>query len=113
LALEQGGSVGLEDGARSVYFCKGGGCGSGNFRFNTVTKTLSIWLSEDIGNRLVNSKLDLGMAGLDRGSCLGNELCVMVVPIGVRCVGPIAKLNAKSVVKVLGKGSCETSVFRL
>ena len=53
------------------------------------------------------------MAGLNGGSGLGNELCVMVLPIGVRCVGPIAKLNAKSVVKVLGEGSGETSVFRL
>ena len=113
LALEQGGGVGLEDGARSLYFRKGGGRGSSNFGFNTVTKALSIWLSENIGNRLINSKLDLGMAGLNGGSGLGNELFVMVLPIGVRCVGPIAKLNAKSVVKVLGEGSGETSVFRL
>ena len=60
----------MEDGTAGFQLGKGGGrgSGSGNFRFDGVAKALSVGFPEDVGNILVNIKLDLGVADLNRSS---------------------------------------------
>ena len=68
-----------------------------NFRFDGITKALAVGLSENIGKGLIHDALDLGVAGLNRSGSFGDELGVVIIPVGVCYVSPIPELQLEGV----------------